>query len=154
MPVTLTAASAQRYLSKRYAASDKGALLRLGVTEMKIEDFIDEVERMIAQDKDGFRSRPNEWHSTLASILEQRGKLARNKDKMKKLRLIPLRDGLWVSAPNENSGYEDGVFFPDDSIGFEIPGGLKCSLVADDAAHDWNRRMFLTYLGVKLLDST
>ena len=154
VPITLTRRTAHKYLSSIYAADDKDALVRLGVTEMTIEHLIGQLEEMIRSDQHGFRSRPNEWHSKLAHILERRGRSISNKERIRRLELIPLRDGRWVSLPNNNLSPTNPICFPNDSFGFEVPEGLPVQLVADYAARDRNREVFYASFGVVKIDRT
>jgi hypothetical protein len=147
VPITLTSLSAEFYLSQRYVTADKDALLRLGVTEMTVEAFVQQVQDMISNDPDDFRSRSPGWHATLAAVLEQRGRHARNKDLLLTLDVIPLRDGSWIA------GIHGNTYFPGDSTGFSIPGGLTCNIVHEEAAYNNHRRMLFHYLGVKEIDS-
>ena len=93
------------------------------------------------------RSAPPHWHSRLASILLQQEKAKKNWDLITQLRLIPLRDGRWVSSSDVGRrGHE--IWFPNDDIGYELPTGLPWQLVADEAARDRHRYDLFKALGV------
>jgi hypothetical protein len=151
IPITQTNTSAHRYLSRQYDRSDKQALLRLGVQEMDIESFIEEVRRISTAEEHTMRSAPTDWHSRLASILlEQKGS-TKNWDLIKQLKLIPLRDGRWVSGSDVGRcGHE--IWFPNYDIGYELPTGLPLHLVSDEAVRDRHRKGLFKALGMTQID--
>lgn len=151
IPITQTDTSAHKYLSRQYDSSDKHALLRLGVQEMDIEIFIEEVRRISTAEEHTMRSAPLHWHSRLASILLEQKRSTRNWNLIKQLKLIPLRDGRWVSGSDVgHHGHE--IWFPNDDIGYELPTGLPWQLVADEAVRDRHRKGLFNALGVDQMD--
>jgi len=151
IPITQTDASSHRYLSGQYDRSDKDALLRLGVKEMNIESFIEEIRRISLAEEHTMRSALPEWHSRLASILLEQKRSTKNWNLIKQLKLIPLRDGQWMSGDDAGRpGHK--IWFPNDAIGYEFPTGLPLQLVADGAVRDRHRNSLFHALGVDQIE--
>jgi hypothetical protein len=66
-----------------------------------------------------------------------------SRERIKKLPIIPLRDGQYVCAANGN------IFFPRESEQWELPGGVNLLVVDSEAARDVPRANLFRVLGVQ-----
>jgi hypothetical protein len=107
---------------------------------MRDYSFMSDLTSMIRDDSGEFRAKSNDWHSRLAGILI--GLSERYSSELRKLELVPLEDGSWVSA----SGRQ--ILFPANKKEFELPGGLELMVVDSNAAADPARRNLYNFLGV------
>jgi hypothetical protein len=87
-----------------------------------------------------FKAKPNDWHSHLASILIRLPQTYSSQ--LASLPLVPLSDGSWMAARGRQ------ILFPSTMAEFELPGGLKLSVVHSGAAADPKRRNLFKLLGV------
>jgi hypothetical protein len=82
------------YLSRKYHEEDLPLLRRLGVAEMEIEGFLQDLQICLSMGDIFIESRGARWHSFLTQRLM--AILATNRGCLplvKKLKIIPLRDG-------------------------------------------------------------
>lgn len=66
-----------------------------------------------------------------------------SQERIKKFPIIPLRDGQWVCAANNN------IFFPGESEQWELPGGVDLLVVDLNAAKDVPRSNLFRVIGVQ-----
>ncbi|KAF2166649.1 hypothetical protein M409DRAFT_23280 [Zasmidium cellare ATCC 36951] len=121
------------FVAQEYSTNDVN---RLGVNLQNIKDFCKLLEYM---PPDVIHQKPASWHSRLASALVE----ASDKS-LKEIEIIPLRGGRWVK-PSTSS-----VYFPDRGQ-VEIPDGIECLVVDDEAAADQSRKKLFLKLGVKTI---
>jgi hypothetical protein len=65
------------------------------------------------------------------------------RERIKKLPIIPLRDGQWCCAANNN------IFFPGESEQWELPGGVDLLVVDSKVAQDVPRANLFRVVGVQ-----
>jgi hypothetical protein len=146
-PFTLTKNNEGRYLSKSYLHSDWEYIALLGVKEMTVDEFLVDLQALIDGHSEYFQAQSVEWHSELSQALLP---IAMDPDYLhfvSALRLIPLRDGRWISGDTETGA----VFFPGGSDNCVIPDGIDVSVVSSEAvdpARDRGSRLLFSWLGV------
>lgn len=141
-PLTLTSDTSRQYLSPSYDSGDYEGLSTLGVQEMNSKHFLSDLRELIRTRPECFHTQALEWHSNVAKALIP---LALDKQyfpSLAILKLIPLRDGRWVSV-------EEGpdLFFGD-RHGLTIPEGVDLMVVDPAAAADSSRESLFSLLGV------
>jgi hypothetical protein len=142
-PLTSTPSTAGQYLSPNYDAADHEALSTLGVKEMTGSRFVKDLTRLVRDMPTVFRSQSQEWHSNLAKCVIPLAVHEEHYPKIAALKMIPLRDGTWVSTSPEN------IFFPGDQYGLTVPSGIGLMIVDSDAAADLTRKQLFIGLSVK-----
>lgn len=148
-PFTSTPNNECRYLSKRYLHSDREYILPLGIKEMSVKDFLQDLEELINGHTALFQNQSLEWHTQLSEVLVtivMDPKDSQYLPSISALQLIPLRDGRWIS------GRTGTVLFPGGSESCVIPEGIDLLVVHSDAVDSTNhhgRRMLFSLLGVK-----
>lgn len=118
-------------------------LSKIGVETMSFKKFYKELRDCIFYHGVGFlEEQSNEWHSKVAQLLIQKGTW----HQQRAIRLIPLHDGRWVDAS------EDNIFLEEDISRATIPRGLNFNLVDLEACRDGNRRAFFREIGIRNCD--
>ncbi|KAH8882092.1 hypothetical protein GQ53DRAFT_847849 [Thozetella sp. PMI_491] len=134
-------------LSDKYPIKFEKELLLLGVKEQTGKDFLKQLQDFASSRPTVFESMPSEWHSQLASALSLvRLEDSSAMDVLKTIRLIPLRDGRWVSAE------EGPVVLPINSSKTPIPFGVDILEAHPIAVNDPPRNNLLTLLGLAPAD--
>lgn len=146
LPFSLNQQSASRYLSLRYPAWTIPALHILEVSTLSNEQFLNDLGGMIAADPVSFRSHPEDWHASLASSLVPFTSNKAYMNDLRKIPLVPLTDGSWVSADT------DPVFFVGDLQLNNFPIGDAISIVDPQVAASVNRRNLFRSLGIKTVE--
>ncbi|RYP37876.1 hypothetical protein DL767_002748 [Monosporascus sp. MG133] len=88
----------------------------------------------------GIEEQSTQWHRQVSYIFYNRAPL---KEKLKKLPIIPLRDGSWVNAEEKH------VYLASKDGDEHVPTGVDISIVDQDASRDPVRREFFMFLGIK-----
>lgn len=113
-----------RYLSLRYNTCRDATVLRyLGVKTMSPNDFVDALQTMDRAGSHVLPQQGTDWFERVSNVLRTFGAgfLYGRHSQIRKLRIIPLQNGTWVSAATPN------VFF-DGSLS-DIPADLELNLV-------------------------
>lgn len=138
------------YLSELYQKNDIDILFTLGLSRMYIQDVITAAKQDLSQQNSSespsrlqSQTAPHEWQTRASALLllpwskEWKDQQAGLRD----LPLIPLQDGSWVRAIDNDLFYGD--------IGtVQIPSGLGLNLVATWASAVPTRRKLFDKLGV------
>lgn len=118
-------------------------LSKIGVETMSFKTFYKELRDCIFNHGVGFlEEQSNEWHSKVAQLFIRKGTW----HQQRAIRLIPLYDGRWVDAS------EDNIFLEEDVSHAAIPRGLDFKLVDLEACRDGNRRDFFRQIGIRNCD--
>ncbi|KIW93628.1 uncharacterized protein Z519_06233 [Cladophialophora bantiana CBS 173.52] len=145
VPMTSSPRNDKGYLCHRYDVSLHDNLEALGVTKMTAAIFLEHLDRYIDQNTALFQGRKSaEWHTRLAEVLLKLSFDTECQEKLRKLPIIPLNDGRWVSAEEKN------VFLPQEAEGCMAPEGLAFRLVREDAANNPTARALYLQLGLKV----
>jgi hypothetical protein len=142
-PFTLNASTENKYLSRKYSPDRWDEMDALGVTKLSLEGFLQDLHLTITKHGHDFQQRPDRWHSKLAEVLLPWAVKGERLSSIAKLKIIPLRDGSWISAQDRT------IFFPEHTDGLDIPGGIKVFIVDAAAGSDSNRQALFLRLGVK-----
>jgi hypothetical protein len=151
VPLTLNPDTAPKYLSPKYATTDRDNLTSLNVKEMTNEDFIGDMAKLLFTRSALFHSQSSEWHSTLARALIPLAIKKEFRSWLTSLPLIPLRDGRWVSMKGA-SNREQHIFFEGDRQGLTIPDGFDALVVDPKASASHSRANLYQLLGVANFD--
>ncbi|KAK3700516.1 hypothetical protein LTR37_015917 [Vermiconidia calcicola] len=127
------------YVAASYSFND---LSKLRIQEQSGHAFLDLLRDYVTTQPDNFRRQAAQWHSRVARAISSTGSYS-----VRDLRLVPLRNGHWISA----SGTD--FYFPDISDGVALPIGIEVDIIDDDAARDPARRSFFSELGARSLNS-
>ena len=122
------------YVSTRYKPTD---LRSLGLTYQAASHF-----RWILSSKSlwWIQWRGSTWHSRLAAAI-----LHGECSSFRNIKLIPLRDGRWVSANDER------IYFPNTSGNIVVPEGIELNIIEETACADQSRREMFMRFGAKTL---
>ncbi|KAK3360775.1 hypothetical protein B0T25DRAFT_133644 [Lasiosphaeria hispida] len=142
-PLTLCKKTQSKYLSPNYDSEDWLLFQSIGVKEMTVEGFIQDVRQFVEGYPDEFRAKSCEWHSnfaqTFSAILVRR---PTDLPAVKSMEIVPLRDGQWVAPCCQ------ALLFPTEIVQLRPPRGLPISEVHPDAQDDVHRQQLLRTLGV------
>lgn len=120
-----------KYVSPEYPPS---ILRSLGIVEQTTKDCMTWLAKM---EIDNIQQKSAAWHSSLAKAII--GDSADLK-KIMSVKLIPLRNGGWASG-------EEQTFFSEGAM-IDVPEGIDCAIVDDDAASDRTRSLLFKHLGI------
>lgn len=134
------------FLSHNYPLYLKEILCSLGVEEMSNEKFVEHFEQMILEDEKGFRARPDEWHSEVARTLLPLIEDDALKENLRRLPIVPLSNGEWLSATSNPYTFQEQSFLGD----FHVLGSLR--IVHPCAMKNRNRRNLWSSLEIKPID--
>lgn len=134
------------FLSSSYEAQDVEKMKTLGMEEMDLAGFLRHLRIYITSHFEDFRTRTGAWHSRLAQILAGNFQADTTQRYISGLRLIPLRDGQWVS------GMYSRLYFSGEQHGFVVPDGLHLNVVDADAEADPDRAHLFRLLNVSELN--
>ena len=128
------------YLSSEYPAGDWGYLKLIGVEELTIQSFLKRLNSYITNNAIEFHSQPQPWQSKLADVLLKG--ISKHLFEIQGLKIIPLRDGRWVSSQDAISN----LFFPSKDPQNIIPegiGAMEISLLTEksDRRHSLFERL-------------
>lgn len=130
------------HLSFAYDHVHEVLVRSLGVSQLTIGDLCEEFCKWVGQfGIAGLKEKPDEWHSRVAATFCRKG--GRIKQELKRIPIVPLRDGSWVHAT------EAHLYLPSPNKNEHVPSGINISIVAEDAALDSSRRKFYEYLDIK-----
>ncbi|KAF2475109.1 uncharacterized protein BDR25DRAFT_99983 [Lindgomyces ingoldianus] len=144
-PLMLRCDNQATFLASQYDAKDLDKLRPLGVVVMDLASFSQELGRYVRDSASDFRNRSSAWHSRLAQVLAANFYSTLIQKDIHGMRLIPLRDGQWVS------GSSGKLYFSGDQQGLAIPDGLQFRVIDPGAEDDDNRAHLFKLLGVTQL---
>ncbi|KAF3939257.1 hypothetical protein ABW19_dt0204511 [Dactylella cylindrospora] len=147
-PLTFSTKTAEKYLSDNYSDSDIGRLQGLGVRELLNMEFLYDLELLIRDSGGEFQKKSRRYHSDLAKVLIPLLSDQFCESKIRELRLIPLRSGIWVTSEDKP------IFFPSDMQDWDIPQGIEARIVEFPGGVDNNVRLLYSALGVRQLNTT
>ncbi|CAH0037964.1 unnamed protein product [Clonostachys solani] len=142
-PLTLGPLTESKYLSKHYSDSDWKFLQSLHVQKLPDEDFLDDLHQLLSHGNCA-AEKPELWHVQIAKVLIG---FHQYKNKIKKLPLIPVNGGGWVSASTGN------VFFRNGKEHTAL-GDLGVSFVDQDAAQNEDRKALFEMLEIAELSDS
>ena len=152
MPLLLNSTNGRRYLSPRYSDDHWEHIRVLGVAEMTIAEFLDELEQQLGQAAATVHQKAREWHANVALALRMGSTNAGNEstvsDRLKSLRLIKLQGGDWMAAQGNT------IYFSAEAAQYAVPTGLGLLVVDPDFASESAIRLWYTSLGVTTLGPT
>ncbi|KAF4173658.1 hypothetical protein CNMCM8694_000016 [Aspergillus lentulus] len=124
IPFTLGRNTEGRYLSRRYSEDDWSILKDLGVRQLSLEEFLEDLKLLIECDK-GIENKSLEWHLGIAEALNGHKDLDKNMKLLQTLQIIPLREG-WTSA---DKGL---ILLPPEKESTALPPGIKVFEIHQD----------------------
>jgi len=133
-------------LSREYSAEDIPTLCYLGVRIKTTEGFLTDLERFLSTRIQEFRRKPPDWHSALSrTLVSIRHKCASEHwDRVREMRLLPLRNGEWVAAITV------GLYFFDGGGALpQIPAGVNLLEVDPASLQDEHRRSLVLTLRIE-----
>ncbi|KAK4443440.1 hypothetical protein QBC34DRAFT_311031 [Podospora aff. communis PSN243] len=142
-PFTLSSKTASKYLSTRYPPWTTDSIIKLGVLELTDVSFLKDLEVMIAADPKDFQTRTADWHQELASVLLPLSRTDALRPLLKRLPIIPLSNGTWVSSS------QNPVFTSSSLKLSRLPSSISLPLVASSASANTSRRLLYQSLGVQ-----
>ncbi|KAJ4288734.1 hypothetical protein N0V88_007268 [Collariella sp. IMI 366227] len=114
-------------------------LSQLGVQLLSLDELCTEFEQWVAQvGAAGLQNQPLLWHEQISRLFCDSQFL---RTRLRKLPIIPLRDGSWAKA-------ESGRVFLDFNSEDNVPEGLDISIVDPTASQNRARRQFFKFLGI------
>ncbi|KIW74370.1 hypothetical protein Z517_12310 [Fonsecaea pedrosoi CBS 271.37] len=145
VPMTSSPRNDRIYLCQHYDESLHDNLEALGVTKMTAAIFLKHLDVYIKQNTELFQTTETvDWHTRLAEILLKLSFDTEHHEQLRKLAIIPLNDGRWVSAE------EKSIFLPQEAENCMAPEGLAFRLVREDAANNSTARSLYLQLGLKV----
>ena len=146
-PLLLDLEGAEVYLSPKYTNEDFQILKRLGTTTLQWSKLVDRLDadlRNSGGSKWKAMKGNADWRTRICDLLSRAftGNLLDQQKDLRKLALIPLYDGRWVSSA---SGIK--VYFPE-TAGVSIPTDLGLDLVHPMAVENVAWANLLSNLGV------
>lgn len=145
-PFCLSESTRTIYLSHNYPRHLKDIVCSLGVEEMSNEKFVEHFEQMILEDEKGFRAKPDEWHSEVARTLLPLTEDGALRDNLRRLQIIPLSNGEWVSAISNPHTFHEQSFLGD----FQVLNSLR--IIHPYAMKNRYRRSLWSSLDIKPID--
>lgn len=120
----------------------RGPLRSIGVSQLSLRDLCEEFCRwVVCLGIPGLKEKSDKWHSRVAALFCQQEEWI--KDKLRRLPIIPLRDGSWVSPSATH------LYLPPSDQKEHVPSGVNILIVAEDAVRDISRRELYDYLGIE-----
>ncbi len=114
-------------------------LSQLGVQPLSLDELCTEFEQWVAQvGAAGLKNRPVLWHEQISQLFCGYQFL---RTRLRKLPIIPLRDGSWAKA-------ESGRVYLDFKSEDNVPEDLDISIVDPTASQSRARRQFFNFLGI------
>lgn len=142
-PFTLCDSTRNWYLSSSYPEWLIDAMKYVGLSQMTPRQFLEDLATLINTNPHSFHARSHEWHTQLAKVLIRLSTVAELTSLIQGLAIIPLDDGTWTAARDNN------IFFRTSEASLAIPAGIRVLVVDNEAGSDKDRRTLLTSLGVK-----
>lgn len=117
-------------------------LTSIGLSTLSVSDLCAEFCQWVsAVGVAGLKEQSNEWHCKVSRVFYGKGETVL--ERLRKLPIIPLRDGSWVKAT------ESHLYLPSQNKNEHVPRGVNISIVGQDASQDQSRREFYKYLGIQ-----
>ena len=142
-PFTLSAHTADKYLSSKYPLWIAEGAMSIGMSQLSQHDFLKDLQSMITHDPPIFHTKSAPWHSQLAEALIKLTTDSELLSMMQKMCIIPLQDGTWTSATGH------AIFFSKGGSSLELPSGIDVLIVDSSAESDASRHKLFVALGVK-----
>ena len=144
-PLIQSRVTRAKYLSPGYSVEkDRAELLRLGVRELTSAEFVMDAKDFIDTAPGQFHDMPQKWHSSFSKALFR---LINDnpvlKEQICELRIVPLKDGRWISPSGEK------MCFSDSGASVDIPKGISMVEIDPTATSDLARRSLLILLGAQ-----
>lgn len=140
------------YLSDEYESEDIRILKDLGMKQISSTQILERIKVGLSTSTDTpIHDIPldDPWHTAFAALIERLLETDIVKKDVKKLKIIPLDDGSWVS---HLSLHVHAVYLPylvdEDSVSIKIPDGLGFQKLHQTAAADGERASLYTSLGI------
>jgi hypothetical protein len=138
------------YLSKQYQNLDLEMLRDYGLGQITMKELLDRVEADLKSSASRIRSPDSTraWHTKAASLISVAFSQdwAQYYERIRKLQLIPVQNGRWVSADSSRVS----LAFPTVN-GMDIPSDLDLTLIDQKAFGHPKRKILFQYLGAKQL---
>lgn len=138
--------SEELYLSSSYGWSDRKSLDQLGVRVVSMSEVLARVRADLTSPVSRLKSAATDedWHKRSAKLLLKPfdNNWPAEASQVRKLGLIPLQDGFWVSG-------ESGAVFNPYNDRVPVPKDLGLRLVDEKALKVVDRRVLFSKLGVK-----
>ncbi|RYP79019.1 hypothetical protein DL770_006764 [Monosporascus sp. CRB-9-2] len=135
------------YISKSYEEGDLEILGRFGLQNLSQNELLVRVKLDLSNESSRMKSpdTDDDWHSRAAWILSLpfKNNWYSEISETRKLDLIPLSSGKWVSS------WDGDVFFPETDDQIPIPTDLGLQLVSPEAFRVGDRVNLFGHLGVK-----
>lgn len=120
----------------------RGSLRSIGVSQLSLRDLCEEFcQWVVCFGIPGLKEKSDKWHSRVAALFCQQEEWI--KDKLRRLPIIPLRDGSWVRPSATH------LYLPPLDQNEHVPSGVNILIVAEDAVRDISRRELYEYLDIK-----
>lgn len=139
------------YLSTRYTSADVDILVKFGMERLRWTEVLDTVQKDL--NAVGSRMRGNKtsenWHTKAAElllILFEKPEYKSLRERVQKMRLLPLETGLWRAQNDKGEVYFSEV------EGVRIPSSLPLNLIKDSAMANSRRSELFKHLGVCTAD--
>lgn len=117
-------------------------LSSIGVRRLSLRDLCEEFSQWVGcVGIAGLKRKSDEWHGKVATLFYQEGDWI--KQRLKRLPIIPLRDGSWVTATKTH------LYLPSPNKNEHVPSGINISIVAEDAVRNAPRKYLYQYLDIK-----
>lgn len=145
-PLCLSESTRSTYLSHDYPRHLKEVLCSLGVEDMSNKKFMEHFKQMVLEDEKGFRAKPDEWHSEVAKTLLPLIEDDVLRESLRRLPIVPLSNGEWVSAVSKPCMFQEQSFLGD----FQVMRSLR--IVHPYAMKNRNRRSLWSSLDIKPID--
>ncbi|KAK4188185.1 hypothetical protein QBC35DRAFT_359281, partial [Podospora australis] len=130
-----------KHLSFAYTDTSRRHLTLIGVSTLTIAQLCDEFGRWInAVGVSSLEQRSAEWHTKISELFYGRRFLL---GRLRKLPIIPVQGGSWVSAEEKH------LYLPSNFGVEHITRDVNMSFVCQDAVKDPKRRKFFNYLGLQ-----
>ncbi|EWC47461.1 hypothetical protein DRE_00429 [Drechslerella stenobrocha 248] len=116
-PLIPAAHSKRALTSEKYTLRTIKSLNKLGVMVLSDMDFLHDLRYFASSAATEFQAMPDSWHNQVCEVLltlleGQKGtKASEYKSKVRQIRLLPLRDGTWISFGDKSTK----PFFPPES---------------------------------------
>lgn len=145
-PLTAHEIVGHHYLSQHYHEDDWSTLQKLGVQEMSVEDFLDDLFSLVEKFPTEYQQMPPKWHSCLAKTLT--GLIPSDPGLNKRildLPLVPLCDGSWITGHAAKQGK---AVLPVES-GLPVPKGIQLTEVDPASCKSSHRRYLFLMMDIR-----
>lgn len=142
-PFTLSPHTATRYLTPKYPSWTIPSIIGMGVLQLSPRRFLEDLECLVRQEPQFFRTKTLLWHAQLADCLYRLTTDEELLSLMQKIPFIPLQDNTWVPARGNT------IVFSKGSSLLDVPSGIDVHIVHKSAESNTSRHRLMASLGVK-----